>query len=117
MRLETEQAGIFRVHILAPKSREVYFEVSKYGSLNAQSEYQQHIRDLQRQFHALVVTELIETLCASLPAFEYTFEWDQGARTVVLVEREDAVYRLLYDPRSPVNRQILTTVEWIDNGE
>lgn len=113
VRLETEKPGLFRVHILAPKSRKVYFEVSKYSSLNAKSEYRQHIRDLSRQFHTITATELIETVFMALPAFEYTFEWESGIRTVILVERSEAIYRILYDPRSALNRGILSTVEWI----
>ena len=113
MRLESEKPGLFRVHILAPNSREVYFEVSKYSSLEAESEYQQHIRSLSEQFQTIAITELIETVFTSLPASEYTFEWESGIRSVILVEKGDATYRFLYDPRSSINAQILSTVEWL----
>lgn len=105
---------MFRIHILAPKSREVYFEVSKYSSLNTEEEYSQHIRNLSKQFHTIAVTELIETVFTSLPAHEYTFEWESGIRSVILVQRGDAAYRFLYDPRAPINTQILSTVEWLN---
>jgi len=112
-RVETKQEGMLRVHILSPKSREVYFEVSKYDLLVAESEYQRHKEYLPKQFYLLSITELRETHCASLPAHDYTFEWDQGIRTVILVERADATYRILYNPRFSVNLQILSTVEWL----
>lgn len=104
---------MFRVHILAAKSRGVYFEVSKYSSLDPAVVYRQQIGDLSEQFHAVTTTELIETVFMTLPAFEYTFEWESGIRTVILVERSEATYRILYDPRSTLNRQILSTVEWL----
>ena len=52
-------------------------------------------------------------ICASLPAYEYTFGWDQGERTVILVARGGAAYSILYNSRSPVNLQILSTVNWL----
>ncbi len=112
--VETQQDGMLRVHILSPNSREVYFEVSKHNLLTAESEYQRHKEYLPNQFPGLAITELRVTRCASLPAYEYTFEWDQGTRTVILVERSDATYRILYNPRFSVNLQILSTVEWLN---
>ena len=113
-RVETQQDGMLRVHVLSPKSREVYFEISKYDLLNAESEYQRHKEILPKQFHPFAITELKETLCRSLPAYEYTFEWEQDTRTVILVERCDATYRILYNPRFPINLQILSTVQWLN---
>ena len=104
---------MLRVHILAPKSREVYFEVSRYDSLSAKAEYQQHKEHLTKQFDPLAISELKETLCASLPGYEYSFEWDHGRRVVLLVERADAMYRIIYNPRFPVNLQILSTMQWL----
>ena len=111
--VETQQHGMLRVHILAPKSRGVYFEVSKYDLLTAEAEYQHHKKYLLKQFQQLVISKLKETVCASLPASEYTFEWDQGKRNVILVEREDATYRILYNPSFSVNFQILSTMDWL----
>lgn len=47
-RVETVQEGMLRVHVLAPKSREVYFEVTKYDQLSAQAEYQRPDSDTFR---------------------------------------------------------------------
>ena len=112
-REETEADGMLRVHILAPKCREVYFEITKYYGLPAAAEYERHKEGLPKQFDRLSITELKETDCASLPAYEYTFEWDQGRRRVLLVERSDATYRILYNPRFPINQQILSTLQWL----
>lgn len=112
--LETQEEGRIRVHILAQKSREVYFEVTKYASLSARDEYEIHKDWLQKQFSSLVISSLNETLFASLPAYEYRFEWEQGTRVVILVERDNATYRIIYSPRFPVNKQILSTLLWYD---
>ena len=112
-RLDKQQPGMLRVHFLTPKSREVYFELSKYGSLSAVSEYQQHTENLQKLFQKLRLTELVETRCASLPASQYTFEWEHGMRTVILVEREAATYRFLFDPVHAINYKILSTLRWV----
>jgi hypothetical protein len=111
--METQRDGVLRVHILAPTSREVYFEITRYPLLSAKDEYKRHSERLARQFETVSLTDLKETQLAGLHALEYTFEWPQGTRTVALVERRDATYRILYDPRSSVNLQILSTLEWI----
>jgi hypothetical protein len=83
-------------------------------ALSAEEEYQRHREVLPKQFHPLSITDLKDTICASLPAYEYTFEWSEGTRTVILIKRENATYRILINPRSLVNLQILSTVEWLD---
>ena len=112
-RVETQREGLVLVHIISPSSREVYFEVSKYEAISAQEEYQRHKEFLPGQFHPLAITDLKEVVCDSLPAFEYTFEWRQGRRTVILVERKNTTYRILFNPRSTVNLQILSTLKWL----
>gem|GEM_PF-5488940 len=46
------------------------------------------------------------------PAYEYSFKWKHGARIVRLIEIENATYRILYDPSSPLNARILSTLRW-----
>ena len=85
-RVETQLEGMLRVHLLSPIGREVYFEVSKYDSLAAGAEYRRHREHLPKQFDSLAITDMTATTLASLPAYEYTFEWDRGKRTVLLIE-------------------------------
>jgi hypothetical protein len=112
-RLEMQREDAVRVHILAPKCREVYFEVSRYELLTAVSEYQRHKDHLATRFDSLVMSNLHKTVCAGLPAHTYTFEWDQGRRVILLVERSDGTYRIIYNPHFPINVRILSTLEWI----
>ena len=113
-RAETAQPGMLRVHILAPKSREVYFEVCRYDSLTTETEYLRHKEHRLKQFNPLVISELDETAVASLPGHTYTFQWNQGERIVLIVERGNITYRIIYNPRFPVNLQILSTLEWLN---
>jgi hypothetical protein len=112
--VETELEGMLRVHILSPIGREVYFEVGRYDSLTPEAEYRRHRESLLKQFDSLAITDLLATSLASLPAFEYTFEWDKGKRTVVLIEHRTVTYRILYNPLFPVNLQILSTCTWLN---
>jgi hypothetical protein len=111
---ESEQGDPIRVHFISQNSKELYFEVTKYERLSAQTEYQQHRANLEKRFSEFFITELKEMNWKSHSAYEYSFEWEQGKRSVILVGRNTDVYRFLYDPRSPLNLQILSTVEWVD---
>ncbi|HEY3476556.1 MAG TPA: hypothetical protein VGK56_18210 [Anaerolineales bacterium] len=112
-RVHTQQAGMLRIHVLTPKGRQVYFEATRYDSLSAESEYRRHREYLVSQFDTIVISQLQATTVASVPAYAYSFEWDQGARRVLLVEQAPETYRIIYNPRFPVNLQILSTVEWL----
>jgi hypothetical protein len=113
-RVETQFEGMLRVHLLSPIGREVYFEVSKYDSLTAEAEYQRHRESLPKQFDSIAITDMRATTLASLPAYEYTFEWDKGKRTVLLIRDGTVTYRILYNPLFPVNLQILSTFTWLN---
>ena len=113
-RVETQFEGMLRVHLLSPIGREVYFEVSKHDSLTAEAEYRRHRESLPKQFDSLVITDMTAITLASLPAYEYTFEWDNGKRTVLLIEHRTVTYRILYNPLFPVNLQILSTIHWLN---
>lgn len=114
--VETQQDGVLRAHVLTPKSREIYFEVTQYDALPALFEYQRHRENLLKQFDSFTISALIESVCASLPAYEYSFEWHHGRRVVLLVERGAWTYRLLYNPQAAVNMQILSTVRWLSQA-
>jgi len=111
---ESQQDDALRVHFVARDSQELYFEVTKYPAFLAQVEYQQHKADLEKRLDEFRITELKKITWKSLPAYEYSFEWSRGTRSVILFERNGATYRILYDPRSPLNNQVLSTLEWTD---
>lgn len=112
----SHQDEVVRVHLTSQGSQELYFEITKYPALPAEVEYRQHRQSLEQRFSGLRISEVNEITWKSLAAYEYTFEWNQGVRSVILVERNGATYRFLYDPRSPLNLQVLSTVEWTDEA-
>ncbi len=114
---ENQQKNSVRVHFASQDSAELYFEVTKYEGLSAKEEYQRHSAVLTAIFDDVVITVLKEIRTASRRAHEYSFEWTEGIRSVILVEIAGTTYRILYDPRSPLNLQILSTLEWIHPGQ
>ena len=101
-----------RVHFTSRDSHELYFELTKYTDLSPQVEYEHHKGSLEKKLNQFRISDLKEIRWLSQPAYEYSFQWQQGTRTVILIETDHAMYRILYDPYSPLNVQILSTVQW-----
>ena len=101
-----------RVHFTSKDSRELYFEITKYFDLRAQVEYQRHRAFLQESLEQFSISVLKEIHWMSQSAYEYSFKWEQGARVVILLESDHTTYRILYDPYSPLNARILSTLQW-----
>jgi hypothetical protein len=57
-REETQREGMLRAHILAPKCREVYFEITKFELLTPEAEYRRHAENLPELFEGVKITEL-----------------------------------------------------------
>jgi hypothetical protein len=111
-KVERREEGAIRIHFTSKDSRELYFEISKYDHLSPQVEYQRHKENLETRPEQFVVSELKEIRWMSQPAYEYSFRWSQGARIVILIEADNTTYRVIYDPYSPLNVQILSTLQW-----
>jgi hypothetical protein len=109
---ESKEDDFVRVLFRSKDSREVYFEITKYQDLSAQLEYQQHKDNLEKRPEGFAVTDLKEIRWMSQPAYEYSIKWSQAARVARLIETENNTYRILYDPYSPLNVQILLTLQW-----
>lgn len=111
---EGKQGGVLRVHLTSPGSQELYFEVTEYAGLSAVGEYRQHTQALAKQYSELEVTELRATSLAGLPAYAYLLHWPDRERKVILVEKGEVTYRILYDPQSALNEQLLSSVKFLD---
>lgn len=111
-RTESEEKDIVRVHFRSKDSREVYFEITKYQNLSAQLEYQRDKENLEKLPEGFVVAALREIRWMSQPTYEYSIKWSQVARVARLIEDESTTYRILYDPYSPLNVRILSTLQW-----
>ena len=113
-RIDSQQDIAVRVHFVSRNSKEVYFEVTKYVDLAPMVEYQLHKADLERRFSDLSITDLETSHWKSFPAHVYSFRWNKSTRSVLLVKRGNCTYRILYDPQSKLNTEILSTVEWME---
>ena len=100
-----------RVHFRAKDSSEFYFEVSRQLHHSAQEVYEREKAYIEKQWAEAVVRALLPITIAGHPAFEFTFQWAGGERTVLLIEKEEALYRVIYDPRAPLNLEALSTLE------
>jgi hypothetical protein len=103
-------AGAFeRVH-LTSDSGEVYVEVARFPGRTPQAEYATHVPHLEHRFGADSVSELSETIAAERQAWAYGFQWEGGERSVLLFEVEGDTYRVIHDPRSGLNAEIVGTL-------
>ena len=58
------------------------------------------------------VTDLAKTTLAELPAHEYSFTWNGNERKVILVVQAEWLFRVIYDPSSPINLDIVATIRF-----
>ncbi len=98
------------MHLRSPGSPELYVEVVRFQDLAPRDEHLHHKPSLERRFGAGSVTALTETTLAERPAWAYAFRWDEGERSVRLLEVAGDTYRILFDPRSELNAQVVETV-------
>jgi len=112
--IESQHEDALRVHLASVGSQELYFEVMKLCDLTPQQEYQQHQGDLAQRFVGVTISELEETKLGSRPAYSYRFSWSDKERAVMLVQLDRATYRIIYDPRSTLNAQVLSTVTFFE---
>jgi hypothetical protein len=113
-RIEEAREGVQRVHLISRDSAEVYFEVRRYADLAPLVAYERQKAELEQRFaqESFAITALQMTELASRPALSYSFTWGQKARVALLVPEAPALYRIIYDPQSDLNAQVLATVEF-----
>jgi hypothetical protein len=109
-RAEDQRGDAERVHLTTPEQPDLYFEVTRFPGLAPRDEYRRHRDYLEQRFGAGSTTELAETRLGRSPAWSYAFRWDQGERSVLLLPVGQDTYRIIYDPRSPLNAEVLATV-------
>jgi hypothetical protein len=99
-----------RMHFRSKDSPEVYFEVSRHLHFSAKELYEREKGYIEKQLDQPDVRELKAITIAAQPAFEFSFTWSGGERVVILIEKQATLYRVIYDPRSPLNLQIVATL-------
>jgi hypothetical protein len=103
-----------RVHLSSPDRQELYLEVVRFDELAPEDEYLHHRPYLEKRFGADSITALTETSLQGRPAWTYGFRWDEGERTtersVFLLRMGRDTYRIIYDPRSQLNADVIATL-------
>ncbi len=109
-RADDQRGDTVRVHLTARESQELYVEIIHFPKLSPYQEYVRHRAYLEQRFGVGAITDLTEASLGRWPAWAYAFHWDQGERSVLLLPVDGDTYRIIYDPRSPLNMQVLATV-------
>jgi len=98
----------------SPDRCELYFEVARFRGLTPQDEYARHKPYLEQRFGAGAVSALRETTHGDERAWTYSFGWDEDGRalerTALLVAVAGDTFRIIRDPRSTLNDEVLATV-------
>lgn len=100
-----------RVHFRSRESPELYFEVSRHLHLSADAVYEREKGFIMDRLKECEVSALKPITFASQPAYEFSFRWTDGERAVILIEKQEYLYRVIYDPRSQLNLQVLATIQ------
>jgi hypothetical protein len=111
-----EQAEL--VHVYSADRQELYFEVARFRGLTPQLEYGRHKPYLEQRFGPGSVSELTETSHAGNPAWTYSFGWDDEGRRMeraaVLLQLGADTCRIIRDPRSALNDEVLASLVPLD---
>lgn len=113
-RAQDHRGDMERVHFTSPGSGELYVEVARFRGLTPPEEYANHEAHLKRRFGADAVTPLSETMFRDRAAWTYAFRWDEGERSVLLFQVGHDAYRVISDPRSSLNAQVLESLAITD---
>jgi hypothetical protein len=103
-----------RVHLSSPDRQELYFEVVRFHDLTPQDEYLEHRPHLEERFGPDAITVLTETSLHGRAARAYAFHGDAIERAALLLQVDRDTYRVIYDPRSELNKQVLATITIAD---
>jgi len=106
------------VRVRSADRQELYFEVARFRGLTPQQEYARHRPYLEQRFGPGSVTELTATSLGDTPAWTYSFSWHEDGRamerTAVLLQFGPDTCRMIRDPRSALNEEVLASVVLLD---
>jgi hypothetical protein len=110
--LKDEREDAHRVHAQSPDASELYFEiVSAPGLLNHEQVVTEQKAFLTRQSSDAAITTTKQSVVRGFRATEFGFEGTLGGqwkiRRFIFLDSAVRTYRIIYDPRSIVNQQIL----------
>jgi hypothetical protein len=109
-RADDHRGDLERVHVMSPDRHELYVELVRFRNCTPQEEYENHSAALKRQFGDDAVSELAATTVLELRAWTYSLAWPDHDRTLLLLQIGADTYRVIYNPRSALNSQVLETL-------
>jgi hypothetical protein len=92
----------------------VYVELVRFPELAPEDEYRAHVSFLEKRFGPGAVTELARTTVRGLQAWSYGIRWEDAERVVLLLQVDGDTYRVIHDPRSPLNAEIVESLRLVD---
>jgi Protein of unknown function (DUF3303) len=108
------RGDIERIHLSSPDRSELYVEVARFRGIAPEDEYANHGTYLKQRFGPDEVTDLTSTSLQGRPARSYSFRSDEEGRpmerSALLLHVGDDTYRVIYDPRSALNDEVLATI-------
>ena len=113
-----EQSGPsrFRAHFVSSGSDEVYFEVGRYVELPVTQAIDDFLTDVTSRFENLEVGEMERVRFQSFPAHRFSIRWPGKERVILFIEKQDALYRIIHDPASHLNKEMLDSVEFRESS-
>ena len=105
------------IHVHTPDRTTVYFEVAKVPQMDVEQLYED-VRSRNAQPNAeLVIGSASEASLVAQAGLSFSLQRGELVRQVVLIQYRADTYRITYDPRSPLNLAILSTVAVVENGD
>lgn len=98
-----------RLHACSGDGVEAYFELSRHLDATATTRYEEERDSLVARYSA-EVTPLSSLTFHDRPAHEFSAAFGDTTRAFVLIESGPWLYRVVYDPRSPLNHAVLETI-------
>jgi hypothetical protein len=102
----------FRAHVRTMRSSDVYFEVTRQVGVSARQLLDREVAFL-RSNPEVQISEPELVSFADCDASRFTVTFPDRERVFHYIERHDGVYRVVYDPRSPLSRQIIATIRFV----
>lgn len=110
---EIRSDAAIRFHLISQESQEVYFEVARYTDLLAAEGYELFKEGIEQLGDDFSVSALKEAEYAEHPAFECLVKGPGMARVVIFIQKERILYRVIHNPQSSLNKQILATLQFL----
>lgn len=112
VRLDRSEHGVMRrVHALSDDLAAVYFELRVYDEPRRPADdWDQLSEYLSATYVGLESTPLVPAKLNALPAESARFHWPAKRRVIYYVVVGERLARIIYNPESALNEQILTSV-------